>query len=535
MRIERVRIKNFRGFPDVTLELRGASRFLIAPNAGGKTSLLTAIARALGRDLTFTAADFVDRTQEILIQATLSNLDSKQRSALGDHVEFKSGRPATVTMQVRSTWNDDSEAAETEHGYLRAGSHSRRDERDAISMQWLPTFRDPARILSFGNARNLLGILLGDSPVAAALDDSIRAIQDAGTTLTSHDDFQALLRSARDELANFIPNVDQHAYRIAPSALARADFLSQLELFIAYLSESVSIARQSSGLGQLSVFAVLSLLMQQNPGTILLVDEPELSLHPQAQRALVRRLTSFDSQVLVATHSPNMLDRIDPRQIVRLERSAGGLFFISPSSITDEEAHYLSRFTTPHVAEGFFAKLVVLVEGVSDQLAIEAVAEKLGCDFDAEGLSIVPMSGAGSIKAFARLFGPNGLGLKLAGLCDAGEASFFASSLAAAGVPNVLATSDLSAANFFVCDRDLEEELIRSLGTERSEAVIEDRGDLSAFRLFQAQPQQRSEPLSTQLHRFISTRKVEYAAPMVDVLGTGELPVPLAELVRSLR
>src|SRR5665213_1559419 len=117
MKIERVRIRNFRAFEDVELELRGASRFIIAPNAGGKTSLLTAIARALGRDLSFSAADFADRSQEILVQVTLSDLDSRQRSVLGNNVDFTPGRPATVTMQVRSTWNEASETADTEHGY----------------------------------------------------------------------------------------------------------------------------------------------------------------------------------------------------------------------------------------------------------------------------------------------------------------------------------------------------------------------------------------------------------------------------------
>jgi hypothetical protein len=534
MKIDRVKIKNFRGFRDVELELAGESRFLIAPNAGGKTSLLTAIARALGRDLAFTAADFADRTEEILIQVTVSDLDAGQRSALGNYVDFTPGRPPTVTLQVRSTWNDSSEAADTEHGYTRPGSRSRRDERDAISLQWLPTFREPARMLSFGNERNLLGLLLENSPVGSALEAAIDRIEEASALLTSDSAFRAFLDLTRGELASFIPNVADDAYTISTSAIGRNDLLSQFELFIAYLSEAVSIARQSSGLGQLSVFSLLSVLIQQHPGTVLLVDEPEISLHPQAQRALIRKLVSLDCQVLVATHSANMLDRIDPRQIVRLEREQGQLTFVSPTSVSDEDARYLSRFTTPFVAEAFFSQEVVLVEGVSDQLAVEAVAERLGRDFDADGLSIVPMQGAGNIKAFSKLFGPMGLDLKMAGLCDLAEAPLFANSLAASGVPGVLLPEDLSSADFFVCSRDLEDELIRALGDARTEAVIEEHGDLAAFRTFQQQASQRAETLTVQLHRFISGRKVEYAVPMLDALDTDEIPEPLLSLVRSL-
>jgi len=534
MKIERVRIRNFRAFEDVELELRGASRFIIAPNAGGKTSLLTAIARALGRDLSFSAADFADRSQEILVQVTLSDLDSRQRSVLGNNVDFTPGRPATVTMQVRSTWNEASETADTEHGYLRAGSRSRRDERDAINMQWLPTFRDPARMLSFGNARNLLGVLLDNSPVATALEAAIEQIQAASANLSSDEEFRSFLTLARNELATFIPNVEPDAYSIAAAAVSRADLLAQFELFVAYLSESVSIARQSSGLGQLSIFSILSVLIQQYPGTVLLVDEPELSLHPQAQRALIRRLIALDCQVLVATHSANMLDRIDPRQIVRLERDQGRLSFVSPTSISDEDARYLSRFTTPYVAEGFFAQLVILVEGVSDQLAIEVVAERLGRDLDSDGLSVVPMHGAGNIKAYARLFGPTGLDLKMAGLCDAAEANLFVAALTASGLSGVQTVGDLSAVNFYVCANDLEDELIRALGDQRTEEVIDRQGDIASFRTFQQQPAHRVEPLSAQLHRFIAGRKVEYTVPMIDALETSEIPAPLVALVSSL-
>lgn len=65
MKLDYVRIRNFRGFAEAELDLRGATRYLIAQNAGGKTSLLTAIARALGRDLSFSITDFADPEQEI--------------------------------------------------------------------------------------------------------------------------------------------------------------------------------------------------------------------------------------------------------------------------------------------------------------------------------------------------------------------------------------------------------------------------------------------------------------------------------------
>ncbi len=67
------------------------------------------------------------------------------------------------------------------------------------------------------------------------------------------------------------------------------------------------------------------------------------------------------------------------------------------------------------------ARRVLLVEGLSDQIAIEAAAVVLGCDLAAEGVVVVPAGGVGSIGALAVRFGPQGVGLPLGGLCDAGR------------------------------------------------------------------------------------------------------------------
>ncbi|MGH3129994.1 MAG: TOPRIM nucleotidyl transferase/hydrolase domain-containing protein, partial [Gaiellaceae bacterium] len=68
---------------------------------------------------------------------------------------------------------------------------------------------------------------------------------------------------------------------------------------------------------------------------------------------------------------------------------------------------------------------VVLVEGISDRLALEALAARRGRNLDAEGVSVVAMGGAQSIGRFLDLFGPQGLDVRLAGLCDAAEEGDF--------------------------------------------------------------------------------------------------------------
>src|ERR1700727_1099668 len=71
------------------------------------------------------------------------------------------------------------------------------------------------------------------------------------------------------------------------------------------------------------------------------------------------------------------------------------------------------------------SRAVILVEGMSDQAALEALAERRGRAIDAPGISIVQMGGATNIDRFLSLLGPRGLDLRLAGLCDAAEEGYF--------------------------------------------------------------------------------------------------------------
>jgi len=154
---------------------------------------------------------------------------------------------------------------------------------------------------------------------------------------------------------------------------------------------------------------------------------------------------------------------------------------------------------------------VLLVEGASDKVAIEALARRRGRDLAAEGVEVVAIGGA---QAVGRVLA--GLdGRRVAGLCDAGEEALFRRGFGS---------------NVFVCDPDLEGELIRALGAEAVEEVLGANGDLSSFRTMQKQPVWRGRPVEDQLRRFLGSgarRKVRYAALLVDALELERMPVPL--------
>ncbi len=181
-------------------------------------------------------------------------------------------------------------------------------------------------------------------------------------------------------------------------------------------------------------------------------------------------------------------------------------------------------------AETSRARTAVLVEGVSDQLALEALARRRGRNLEAEGVSIAPMGGATNIGTFLNRFGPRGLDLKVAGLCDVGEEGDFRRGLERAGLGSNLTRADMERLGFYVCVADLEDELIRALGIATVERVIEAQGELEALRTFQREPQWRARTAEEQLRRFFGThrgRKIQSAALLVDALDLTRVPRPL--------
>jgi hypothetical protein len=140
------------------------------------------------------------------------------------------------------------------------------------------------------------------------------------------------------------------------------------------------------------------------------------------------------------------------------------------------------------LAAGVELRAVVLVEGISDQVALETLAGRRGRNLDAEGVSVVPIGGAQAIGRFLDRFGPQGSDVRLAGLCDAAEEGDFRRGLEGAGFGSHLTRLDLERLGFYVCVADLEDELIRALGTASVEQVLEAHGDLGSFRTLQKQP-----------------------------------------------
>ena len=177
---------------------------------------------------------------------------------------------------------------------------------------------------------------------------------------------------------------------------------------------------------------------------------------------------------------------------------------------------------------------IVLVEGVTDELALTLAARRLGRDLSAEGVSVVPINGAHAISRFLRRLAAEVPGAGLAGLYDEGEEEVILAALERAGYGPNLDPSRLEEVGFFACSADLEDELIRAAGESIVSRLIELEGDAQPWHTFRRQRAWNGRPVDQQFRRFIrsvSERNSRYIRAIVETIDPSRLPRPLRLLL----
>jgi len=179
-------------------------------------------------------------------------------------------------------------------------------------------------------------------------------------------------------------------------------------------------------------------------------------------------------------------------------------------------------------------RTIVVVEGVTDQLALTLAARRFGRDLEAEGVSVVAINGAHAIGRYLRRLTAEEPRPTLAGLYDAGEEEVVAAALERAGYGAFLDRSGLERAGFFACNADLEDELVRAAGEALLARLIELEGDAQPWHTFQRQRAWQGRPPDQQFRRFIrsvSNRNSRYVRAIVETIDPSRLPRPLRLLL----
>lgn len=240
---------------------------------------------------------------------------------------------------------------------------------------------------------------------------------------------------------------------------------------------------------------------------------------------------------------------MDATRRSELARAALAGYASGPAATVKATARALARVDS--------ARAILLVEGVSDQIAVETAAAGRGRDLDAERIVVLPIGGAHAVGRVLTRLAPLRDRVRLAGLCDRGEAELFRRGLAAGAARSVAERSgaessgsapagidrfghdgDLARLGCYVCVEDLEDELIRAVGPAGVEALFAAQGDLASFRAMRNQPAWRDRRTEAQMRRFLgsgSNRKLRYAKLLVQAaIDRDALPRPLDALLNAV-
>lgn len=186
------------------------------------------------------------------------------------------------------------------------------------------------------------------------------------------------------------------------------DFFKMLDLRVKdEAGFSISASELGEGLQNAMVLAILRAFEStQKKGAILLIEEPEMFLHPQMQRSLYKTLRKIgeNNQVIYTTHSPHFVSIPEFDEVLLVRKGANGTeVTASNMPLTSALREKFRKELDPERNELFFARRVIFVEGDTEKLALPAFAQRRGIDLDKAGVTIVEVGGKKSLKAMAEV------------------------------------------------------------------------------------------------------------------------------------
>lgn len=453
MRISRLKLENFRGIKFANLEFTGHTLF-VGQNNVGKSTICEALELALGPDRQYRSPvveeyDFYNgaylgeneepvpiRIEVLLTDVTptvervcfnyLERWDPRERRILEQgELERVDGEGFIWCLRLLTIvrYNKEEDEFEASSHYARAydledelSSRVPRSIRRSFGFLYLRALRTGSRALSLERG-SLLDVILRIQSLQTGIWEHVRRrlenleppIEDGTTKLSP------VLRTIENRLAEYIPMAKPgEATRLFVSQLTREHLRKTLSFFLSLTKDQKPVPFQEVGTGTLNtlVLALLSFIAEmKEENVIFAMEEPEIALPPHTQRRIVNYLLTKTTQCFVTSHSPYVIECFEPDRIMILRRDekavvTGKEVVLGPKVKPKTYRRYVRR----GLAEAMLGSGVIVTEGVTEQLALQAVGEKMEAADDSKypldlaGVTVFCADGDGSIAEFGRFF-----------------------------------------------------------------------------------------------------------------------------------
>jgi putative ATP-dependent endonuclease of OLD family len=455
-------MENYARLQDLDLEVRG-HLVIVGANDVGKTSILRMMNLTLGSTAQLyqglSVADVRDPEKPLAVNLAFDTFTDDERRLFHREIDIDpddSSESLTVRLEVLVDPEDPDSVLISRwcpgRGEVRTPS---REQVVAFGWRYLPAVRGSSVNQlegSSGAVQVLLRAVEGDmGDEKAALGSLLNTFNER---LDSSDALLALRSGMADHLSSSMPrSIEAGDLSIRTSADPGASVLENVSMYFSRDGSFVPLSEQSDGIRQLISMTLFDLA--EGTANVIAIDEPELHLHPSSQRTVAELLTKPINQKILVTHSPYIVQKFDPTQVVAVGPD-GICHQIDPTKFSVAErtqAHWWS----PRMLEALTARYVIIVEGIADRLIVEASAQALGISLDRLGAMVFELGGAENFATVYKLLGPNGFGIRILGLVDEAESNRWVG--AVGGKPSKVIGRDV-----FISKADLEEEYCGGVG-----------------------------------------------------------------------
>lgn len=457
MIVSKLGIENFRGIRKANLEFSGHA-LLIGGNNVGKSTICEALELALSPDrqsrfpvveeYDFYNAGYLNgegqpvpaRIEVLLTDVTptvekacanyLERWDPARRRILEegeiddvDNPEFQ----WCLRLLTLARYNAEEDEFEAFTYYAAKYDPENEDDsrvsravRRCFGFLYLRALRTGSRALSLERG-SLLDVILRIQSLQTGIWEHLRdrllnldpPIEAGATKLTPV--LQAIERRVAEYIAMDQPG---NSTRLFVSQLTREHLRKTISFFITLTADQKPVPFQAAGTGTLNtlVLALLSFIAElKEENVIFAMEEPEIALPPHTQRRIANYLIENTTQCLVTSHSPYVIEKFEPARINLLRRSADAEVSGNPVTLGNMKAKTYRRYVRRGLAEAMLGRGVVIAEGLTEQLSLVAVAEKM-CAADDEcypldlaGVTLISADGDGNISELGGFFATLGL------------------------------------------------------------------------------------------------------------------------------